>query len=89
MATFIVTYDLHRTGQNYECLSEKLKGYGNYCHLQGSVWLIRTSHTAVQIRDYLAGCIDSNDKVLVAELTGEMAWLGHSQVVSNWIKEVA
>ena len=86
MATYIVTYDLHAKGQNYDCIHQKLKSYGTNWHVQGSVWLIQTSQSAVQVRDYLSTCLDSNDKLLVAKLSGEAAWKGYSQKVTDWIK---
>lgn len=87
MAIFIVTYDLHQHGQNYECLTKKLKAYGTYCHLQRSVWLIRSDQSAVQIRDNLKSCLDSNDDLFVAKLAGEAAWHGFSQSTSGWLKQ--
>ena len=89
MKTMIITYDLHKVGQNYDCLKESIKSYGTWCHPQGSVWLIRTTSSASQVRDKLKRCLDGNDKLFVAALTGEAAWIGHSDVVSNWIKENA
>ena len=87
MKSYIVTYDLMKSGQNYECLTKKLKAYGTYCHLQQSVWLLRTDQSASQVRDNLATCLDSNDKLFVAKLSGEAAWIGYPETYSNWIKE--
>lgn len=89
MYTYIVTYDLHKHGQNYDCIHNKLRSYGKWCHLQQSVWLIATSRSAVQIRDHLSGCLDGNDKLLVAKLSGEAAWNGYGTQISQWIKENA
>lgn len=87
MSAYIVTYDLHKEGQNYNCLHEKLKTYGAYWHMQGSVWLIKTSQTAAQVRDYLSPCLDHNDKLMVAELSGQAAWIGYSNDATKWLKE--
>ena len=89
MSTLLVTYDLHKQGQNYECLIKKLKAYPGWCHLQQSVWLITTNNTCVQVRDNLNSCLDSNDKLFVAKLQGEAAWSGYSDQISKWIKENA
>ena len=86
MATFIVTYDLMTQGQNYTCLTKKLEAYPTHWHAQGSVWLIETNQTAVQIRNNLQPCLDSNDKLIVAKLQGEAAWFGLSDHNSNWLK---
>ncbi len=87
MTAYIVTYDLHTVGQNYDCLYEKLKSYGTWCRIQDSVWVVVTTVTASQIRDHLATCLDGNDKLFVARLTGEAAWMAHSVEVSDWLKK--
>ena len=87
MATYVVTYDLHQSGQNYECLHKKLKAYGTYWHVQMSVWLVETSQSAAQVRDHLAGCLDTNDKLFVARLSNEAAWIGYSQEVGDWVRD--
>lgn len=86
MPAYIVTYDLHKQGQNYSCLTKKLEAYGYYWHMQGSVWIIKTSETCVQIRDNLSSCLDSNDKLFIAKLQGEAAWTGYTQEHTNWLK---
>jgi hypothetical protein len=40
----------------------------------------------VQVRDSLKACLDSNDKLLVAKLSGEAAWSGHSDDITKWLK---
>ncbi|MBB4096969.1 hypothetical protein [Sphingomonas kyeonggiensis] len=87
MAAFIVTYDLMKQGQNYTCITNKLKSYGTHWHLQGSVWIIETTQSAVQIRDSLKPCLDQNDKLLVARLEGEAAWLGYGDEEGKWLKD--
>lgn len=85
MATYIVTYDLHKQGQNYACLIKKLEGYGTHFHMQQSVWIIETGQSAVQIRDHLNSCLDSNDKLFVGQLSGA-AWAGFTDEQSRWLK---
>lgn len=88
MSVYIVTYDLIKQGQNYACITQKLKSYPTHWHAQGSVWIIETNQTAVQVRDHLSPCLDSNDKLFVAKLTGEAAWTGYAQNISDWLKGV-
>jgi CRISPR/Cas system-associated endoribonuclease Cas2 len=85
MSSYIVTYDLMQQGQNYTSIRAKLKAYGTWCHLQGSVWIIATAQTAMQIRDNLRACLDANDKLFVAKLTGEAGWIGHEKTVADWL----
>tara|TARA_A100001391_G_scaffold136353_1_gene95003 strand:+ start:22382 stop:22657 length:276 start_codon:yes stop_codon:yes gene_type:complete len=89
MKAFIVTYDLIKSGQNYACITKKLKSYPTHWHMQGSVWIIRTSETAKQIRDGLKSCLDSNDKLFVAALSGEAAWCGYTDNITDWLKQSA
>lgn len=89
MKMHIVAYDLHQHGQNYTCMSKKLKEYPGWCHLQGSVWIVRSNQSPVQIRENLKNCLDANDKLFVATLTGEAAWTGYSNEITNWVKESA
>ena len=87
MSTYVVTYDLHTPGQKYECLSKKLEAYGTYYHIQGSVWIIKTNKSAAAVRDELVGCLDGNDKLIVARLSGEAAWYGYPTNGSEWLKD--
>lgn len=73
MGKYIVTYDLCKPQQNYAELINRLKLY-SACRVTESCWLIVTSQTAVEIRDNLGYYIDSNDRIMVAALTGEAAW---------------
>lgn len=88
MSTYVVCYDLHTPGQKYECLTKKLEGYGTYWHVQGSVWIIETKHSAKVVRDDLLGCMDGNDKLIVAGLSGEAAWFGYTDKVDDWFRGV-
>jgi len=84
MSAYIVTYDLHKQGQNYDCIIGKLKAYPTHWHMQQSVWVVVTNQTAVQIRDNLKTCLDSNDKLFVGKLSAG-AWYGYSANVNEWL----
>lgn len=86
MSAYIVTYDLHKQGQNYDCIIAKLKAYPTHWHMQRSVWIISTNQSAAQVRDSLQSCLDSNDKLFVGKLSGEAAWYGYPDNVSTWLK---
>jgi CRISPR/Cas system-associated endoribonuclease Cas2 len=88
MAAYIVTYDLHKSGQNYACIKEKLESYPSSWHMQGSVWIIKSSKNANSIRDDLTSCLDQNDNLLVAKLHGEAAWYGFGTKGSDWLKSL-
>lgn len=88
MRTLLVGYDLNRPVQDYPKLTGYLRAFGIYWHHLDSTWLIRTTLTAVQLRDQLLSYIDRNDELLVIEVTGgPAAWYGFNDSGSNWIKE--
>jgi hypothetical protein len=86
MRTLLVGYDLKKPGQNYGPLYEKLKSYQTWWHALDSTWMVRADLTVVQLRDQLRPFIDSNDGLLVMDVTSDAAaWVGFSQQASDWI----
>ncbi|HLO83895.1 MAG TPA: hypothetical protein VK203_02615 [Nostocaceae cyanobacterium] len=77
----MITYDLKTPGQNYQGLDEAIKSLGNYWHYLGSTWLVDTTHTTKQVRDYLKQFIDYNDRLLVTKVD--------PSDVSGWLPEKA
>jgi CRISPR/Cas system-associated endoribonuclease Cas2 len=71
--SYLISYDLDKPGQNYSGLIDRLKQLGAVKILY-SEWVLRTTSTAVQLRDDLKRFIDANDMLLVVALTGEAAW---------------
>lgn len=84
MAIYFVTYDLNNPGQNYPKLIAAIKAYGPHCHCLESGWLIKTTQTAVQIRDHLRTKIDSNDDILVIKFNGYAVYWDKSTI--RWIE---
>lgn len=82
---YLITYDLHRPGQAYEELLRRIKSYGTWARLGESSYIIVSTNSAVQIRDYLNDAIDNNDRLFVGTLIAPAAWNGMSEEVSNWI----
>jgi hypothetical protein len=74
MSKYIVTYDLRKPGQNYDALIAAIKKY-TWAKVTESSWFIKTSDSASVVRDNLTRHIDSGDRLMVAALTGEAAWL--------------
>ena len=86
MPTYMVSYDLKTQGKDYSALVKALQeGYRNYWHCLGSTWLIVADQNHTQVRDYLVQHIDTNDRLIVADLGGNAAWHGFSEECSNWI----
>ena len=85
MPRYIITYDLHAPGQNYEALAERIKSYPRWAKLMQSTWCVVTSQTSEQVRDHLKPALDGNDKLLVGVL-GRSAWYGLSSKLTDWLK---
>ena len=89
MPRYIVTYDLHEPGQNYDALKKLIQTYPSYRWLMESTWGIVSTASAKEIRDYLDDALDSNDKRLVGPLPSPCAWQGLPKKTAAWLKENA
>lgn len=85
--SYLIGYDLNKSGQNYTTLIENIKALGLWWHCLDSTFIVKFSLTAVAIRDHLKKYIDSNDELLVVSLTGEGAWAGFDDTCSKWLRE--
>lgn len=88
MASYLISYDLNRPGQEYEDLYEAIKSLARWWHNLDSTWIINHDGPATEIRDELKKHIDSSDAVIVSRLTGEAAWTGFSSDASDWLKDI-
>ena len=87
MTTQIISYDLRQPGRNYEPLYEAIQALGSWWHCLESVWIVDTSLSATGVRNTLGDHIDSNDKLLVCELTGTWATRGITDECTTWLAE--
>lgn len=88
MSTYQVGYDLDKPGQDYSDLIEAIKGLGVWWHHLDSTWLVKSNLTATGVRDALKDRLDSNDELLVIDVTGAArAWYGFNASGSKWLKE--
>jgi len=84
MTTYIVGYDLISPGKDYKNLIDAIKTYA-WWHCLDSTWIIKSEKAATQVRDHLIQHIDSNDRLLVANLGGTAAWFGFDKSCSDWL----
>lgn len=85
MPVYLVNYDLHSPGQNYDLLIDRIKSY-ECCPVLASTWAIATSDTPKQIIDFLSMPLDANDEIMVTRWTNDSYWhLGTH--ANNWIME--
>ena len=88
MSTKLIAYDLNGPGQNYDNLIDGIKKLGAWWHHLDSTWLVKTAKSAEQVRDELKQHIDSDDELLVVNVTGDArAWVGFNTSGSKWLKE--
>jgi hypothetical protein len=87
MATYNISYDLRRPGQDYESLHEAIKRLGTWWHHLESTWVVVTNMSATQVRDALTRELDANDKILVVRSSSEGAWRGFNDRGSAWLQE--
>ena len=85
-----IGYDLNKQAKRseYAALIEKIKkAFPNYWHCLDSTWIVATDSSALQVRDWLSPLLDSNDELLVIDVTGRAAaWQGFSTQCSDWLK---
>lgn len=85
MKSYLIGYDLNKSGQDYQTLIVEIKKVGTWWHCLDSTWIVKSDLTAAQIRDKLKSYIDTNDELLVVRLSGEGAWTGFSKECSDWL----
>lgn len=73
MNKYLISYDLMKPGQDYKDLLNRLRAIGAV-EILLSVWVLRTTATAVDVRQDLRRFMDANDRLVVVGLTGEAAW---------------
>lgn len=82
----LVTYDLNKSGQNYEALIEKIKQLGAWAKVQQSVWYLHTSYSANEVLDHLTKVTDFNDSIFVANMSDAYV-RGLSAEIQQFIQE--
>lgn len=86
VSNFLVSYDLTNPGRDYDSVIAKIKSLGSYDHSLQSVWLLRSTKSAAEIRDAVRSAGDSNDKILVVELGEDWATRKVSRSTPEWLR---
>lgn len=71
MPAVLISYDLHQPGQKYQELFQAIKDIGPWWHYLESTWLVATTSTPSAVWDAISGPLDSNDTVLILNITGD------------------
>jgi hypothetical protein len=83
---YLITYDLNKSGQNYDGLYDAIKKIGKWWHYLDSTWLVETNMTSGQISEILLKEIDKNDRLLIIRVAADHAgWL--TQKAWDWLND--
>lgn len=90
MKTYLVSYDLIKSDSTieYSRLINGIKSYKYWAKPLESLWLIKTDATRLQIMTYLKTFIDTNDHLLVIEITNNWIAYNLSRAVIDWMKGI-
>ena len=87
MNAYLISYDLLRPGKDYTRLHEHLKSYTYWAKPLESVWFLKSGLAVADLRNAIQAYMDSNDKILVVDVTGKAAaWDNLPDDVSTWMK---
>lgn len=88
MATVLIAYDLHKLGQRYSDLRERIKAnFPTHWACLESTFIVETDRTAAQVRDVCSPALDGNDELLVIALASS-GWATHgmSAQCNDWLR---
>ncbi len=88
MKIYLITYDLIKpeTSADYVKLFANIKSHISWAKPMKSVWFIKTNRTRAEVMKLLRSATDSNDKILVIEVTGDWIAVNLPPAVVNWMK---
>jgi hypothetical protein len=89
MSCYIIGCALREPGRDYVDLVEAIEHIGSAAWpCLDSTWVVKTDKLASQIRDELKTHLAATDELIVAELTGTVAWRGLRGGSAEAFKEV-
>lgn len=87
MSLILFAYELERAYVDYSELAADLEEvFPKWKRCTESVWIVITDYTVEEVKKTLLQYFGKDDRILVAELTGEGAWSGFGEVGANWLK---
>lgn len=83
-----VSYDLHKPGQNYHQVIERIKSLGIWAKPLESMWYLKTGYTAKQVCNHVWAAMDANDSLLVVDTSNNIAaWQNIKPEVAQAMRE--
>lgn len=87
MACYIIAYDLIAAQPSeYEGLYDALKAYRTWGKITETVWAIKTTESAKQVRDNLKQYLGPEDRLFVVRSGTEAAW-SRVRCRNQWLKD--
>jgi len=84
MGKYLVTYDLNKTGQNYDGLNAAIKTYP-WAKIATTTYAIKSTQSATEIRNALQKHIDANDRIFVANIANDWGAYNLPKEVTDWL----
>ena len=89
MNSYLITYDIQKTA-NYEsvynAIYDAIRSYGVWAHITESCWAVKTSLSAVAVRDNLLRLLRNGDRLMVVQTAHIAAW-SNAMCNNDWLKE--
>ena len=87
MGTYIVSYDAVEQ-RNYQNLYDGMKEVGGVRLLE-SVWGVELDNSVTEVRDWVRGLLDDDDKIVVIKVKPDVTWASRKcgSKVTDWLKE--
>ncbi len=84
MAKYMISYDLNSPTNNRKSVEDAIESLGTWCKYLTTTYLVNTSYSKSNVQDICTKHLDSNDKMIICEITGSVnGWLSQEQW--NWI----
>ncbi|ATW27034.1 CRISPR-associated protein Cas2 [Candidatus Formimonas warabiya] len=85
MAAVIVTCDICQKDKDCSGLIKAIESYGIRTRVTDSSWIIISDSSVFAMRRYFQKHADANDRIFVAGLSNEAAWV-NTICDQNWLK---
>ncbi|MFF7291679.1 hypothetical protein ACFY9N_04015 [Microbacterium sp. NPDC008134] len=88
MAVYLISYDVVGPNRDYEAVKDHIiRTHGTRAKPLESVWVVKTTKSAAEVRNALAAHVDSNDKLLI--VTPRKGWATRkiSKVATDWMHQ--
>ena len=87
MRTYLIGYDLPKEPvAEYENLIQAIKSqFPAWWHGLDSTWIVKADLSAADVRDRLLRHIRHGDRLLVAQLCGDVVWSGFEEQTRSWL----